>query len=45
MTARSKWLLAIVGLLAINLVAAVVLAIAANHGGSRVVPEYAREAR
>jgi nitrogen fixation protein FixH len=40
MTARGKWLLAIVGLLAANLVAMVVLAVSANRGRAQVIPDY-----
>jgi nitrogen fixation protein FixH len=40
MTARWKWLLAIAGLLAANVVAMVTLAVAANHGGAQIVPDY-----
>jgi hypothetical protein len=42
----TKWLLAIGGLLAINLIAAVVLMVVANAGDqSRVLPSYNTEAR
>jgi len=40
MTPRVTWILAIVGLLAANLIAMVVLAVVANRGGSQVVPAY-----
>jgi len=40
MTARTKWIAAIVGLLLANVIACVVLATAAHHGASRVVPGY-----
>ena len=40
MTARWKWLLAIAGLLVANAVAMVALAVAANHGGAQVIPDY-----
>lgn len=46
MTAGTKWLLAIVGLLAANVLAAVILLIAAHSGGqSKVLPAYQSEAR
>lgn len=40
MTARWKWLLAIVGLLAANTVAMLTLAVAANRDGAQVIPDY-----
>lgn len=40
MTAASKWILAIAGLLAANVVAMAALAVAANHGGAQVIPDY-----
>ncbi|MEO7735024.1 MAG: FixH family protein [Kofleriaceae bacterium] len=40
MTARSKWPFAVVGLLAVNVVAAVTLAVLANRGGAQVIPDY-----
>lgn len=40
MTARWKWLLAIVGLLVANVIAMMTLAVAANHGGAQVIPDY-----
>jgi nitrogen fixation protein FixH len=40
MTPRLTWLLAICGLLAANVVAMVVLAVAANNGGNQVIPAY-----
>lgn len=40
MTARWKWLLAIAGLLVANVIAMVTLAVAANHGGAQVIPDY-----
>lgn len=40
MTARWKWLLAIVGLLVGNVVAMVILAVAANRAGAQVIPDY-----
>jgi hypothetical protein len=40
MTPRSKWLLAIAGLLVANVIAMVILAVVANVGGSRVIPSY-----
>src|SRR5262245_17251709 len=44
MTARWKWLLAIAGLLAANVVAMVTLAVAAHHGGAQVIPDYYAQA-
>lgn len=44
MSPRTKWTLAIVGLLVANLLAMAVLIGAATHGGSVVIPEY-RQAR
>jgi len=39
--AHHKWIAAIVGLLAANVIAAVILIVAANdHGSSKVLPEY-----
>lgn len=40
MTPRLRWLFAITGLLGVNVVAMVVLAMAANHGGAQVIPSY-----
>ena len=40
MTARSRWILAIAGLLAANVVAMVTLAVVANRGGAQVIPDY-----
>jgi len=40
MTPRLRWVFAIVGLLAVNIVAMVVLAVAANEGGAQVIPSY-----
>jgi nitrogen fixation protein FixH len=40
MTARWKWLLAIIGLLAANVAAMVTLAVAAHHGSAQVIPDY-----
>jgi hypothetical protein len=40
MTARTKWIAAIVGLLVANVVACLVLAASAHHHASRVVPGY-----
>jgi nitrogen fixation protein FixH len=40
MTARWKWLIAIAGLLVANLIAMVILAVAANRGGAQVIPDY-----
>ena len=45
LSARTKWILAIVGLLVGNVIAMVVLAIAANVGGSKVIPAYYEEKR
>lgn len=40
MTAGQKWLCAIGGLLAANVIAMVILAVVAHHGASRVIPAY-----
>ena len=40
MSAATKWLLAIVGLLVANLIAMIVLTTVSMSGGSRVVPKY-----
>ena len=40
MSARWKWLLAIVGLLAANAIAMVTLAVVANRGGAQIIPDY-----
>ena len=40
MTAGRKWLLAIAGLLAANVIAMVTLAVVANRGGAQVIPDY-----
>ncbi|HEU4734764.1 MAG TPA: FixH family protein [Kofleriaceae bacterium] len=40
MTPRRSWLLAIAGLLAANVIAMVVLAVAANDGATQVIPAY-----
>lgn len=40
MTARSRWLLAIAGLLLANIVAMVVLTVAAHRDGAQVIPDY-----
>jgi len=40
MTPRSTWVLAIVGLLGANVVAMVILAVAANNGTNQVIPDY-----
>lgn len=40
MTPRQRWLLAITGLLAGNVIAMVVLAVVANDGGTQVIPAY-----
>ena len=46
MTPGTKWLLAVVGLLAVNVVATVILIIAAHNGAqSKVLPSYQTEAR
>jgi nitrogen fixation protein FixH len=44
MTAGWKWLLAIAGLLAANVVAMTCLAVAANRGGAQVIPDYYAQA-
>ncbi|NVB79860.1 MAG: hypothetical protein HOV81_15800 [Kofleriaceae bacterium] len=42
----TKWLIAIIGLLAINMIAAIVLMVVANGSDqSRVLPSYKTEAR
>jgi nitrogen fixation protein FixH len=40
MTAQRTWLVAIAGLLGVNVVAMIVLAVVANHGTSQVIPDY-----
>jgi hypothetical protein len=40
MTAGKKWLLAIVGLLAANMIAMIVLTVIATNGASQVIPAY-----
>ncbi len=40
MTPRSAWILAIVGLLATNVVAMVIIAVAASCGSAQVIPDY-----
>lgn len=46
MSAGTRWVIAIVGLLAVNVIAAVILMIVANSSGhSRVLPSYSSEAR
>ena len=40
MTARWKWILAIAGLLAGNVIAMAALAVAANRGKAQVIPDY-----
>jgi nitrogen fixation protein FixH len=40
MTARATWTLAIVVLLAGNVVAMIILAVLANNGGTQVIPDY-----
>jgi nitrogen fixation protein FixH len=40
MTPRRTWIAAIVGLLLANVVAMIALAVAANHGGAQVIPDY-----
>jgi hypothetical protein len=39
-TATTKWIVAIVGLLAGNVIATIVLIAASHHGGSQVIPAY-----
>ena len=46
MSAGTKWVIAIVGMLAVNVLAAVILIVAAHSGGhSKVLPSYSSEAR
>lgn len=40
MTPRKAWVIAIVGLLGVNVVAMVILAVVANNGGTQVIPAY-----
>ncbi|TMQ13149.1 MAG: hypothetical protein E6J90_12110 [Deltaproteobacteria bacterium] len=40
MTPRVTWIIAIVGLLAGNVIAMVILAVVANDGGTQVIPQY-----
>jgi nitrogen fixation protein FixH len=40
MTPRLRWVIAIAGLLFTNVVAMVILAVAANHGAAQVIPAY-----
>jgi nitrogen fixation protein FixH len=40
MTAATKWIIAIVGLLAINVSAQVALAVTATNGNTQIIPEY-----
>jgi nitrogen fixation protein FixH len=40
MTARSKWPFAIAGALAVNVIAAVALAVLARRGAAQVIPDY-----
>lgn len=40
MKAHHKWITAIVGLLLANVIAAVILIVVANTGGSHVLPSY-----
>ena len=40
MSARTKWIAAIVGLLLANVLACVTLAAVAHHGASKIVPGY-----
>lgn len=40
MTPRKAWVIAIVGLLGVNVVAMVILAVIANDGGTQVIPAY-----
>lgn len=44
MSPAKRWILAIVCLLAFNVVAMVVLAVVANDGASKVVPGYGEQA-
>ncbi|MBS1120566.1 MAG: hypothetical protein H6Q90_2794 [Deltaproteobacteria bacterium] len=44
-SARARWVLAIVGLLAVNVIAMVVLAVLSARGASQVVPGYDQPAR
>jgi len=39
-TPARKWTIAIAGLLGVNVVASVVLAMTASHGSSQVIPDY-----
>ena len=46
MSAGTKWIIAIVGLLAVNVLAAVILIVVANGSDhSRVIPTYGIEAK
>ena len=45
MSPRTKWILAIVGLLVGNVLAMVALAVAANVGKSEVIPSYYESAK
>ena len=40
MTARTTWTVAIAGLLGVNVIAAVTLAVLAHRGGAQVIPDY-----
>jgi len=44
MTPKLRWILAIVGLLAGNVLAMVILAVAATNGGTQVIPAYYEKA-
>lgn len=43
MTAATKWTIAIVGLLLVNVLAGVFIAVAAHHHASQVVPGYSEK--
>lgn len=46
MSAGKKWILVIIGLLAVNVIASIVLVVVANDSGhSRVLPSYSVEAK
>ena len=44
MTARTTWTVAIAGLLGVNVIAAVSLAVLANRGAAQVIPDYYEKA-
>jgi len=44
MSAKLRWVIAIVGLLGVNVVATVVLAVAANDGETQIIPAYYEKA-